>query len=155
VTYELSTTRVLSDHVLRNWHVLESLAEATERLLSEPEQGQPLLAILRRQDQKRLSSYEVVQVIQLYQAGAEMRALADQFGVHKHTVSQCLKRMGVPLRRQGLHDDDIVEAAQLYADGWSLVGLGEKYGCAHSSVRNALLRHGYQLRATTRVAILS
>ena len=76
MTYELSTTRVLSDHVLRNWSFLESLAEATKRLLSEPEQGQLSLASLPRQDQKRLSSYEVVQVMQLYQAGAEMRELA-------------------------------------------------------------------------------
>lgn len=77
-----------------------------------------------------------------YQRGAEIGELAARFRVHKHTITRCLKRMGVPLQRQGLRD----EAAQLYTDGWSLVGLGEKYGCTYSSVKNALLRHGYRLR---------
>jgi lambda repressor-like predicted transcriptional regulator len=138
--------RVLSDQGLRNWSRIESLAKETKRLLSEPQRDQPPIATPARQKQKRLASYEVVHVIRLYQGGTEMCELATQFGVHKHTISQCLKRMGVPRRRQGLRDDDIEEAAQLYADGWSLVRLGEKYGCAHSSVRNALLRSGYQLR---------
>jgi lambda repressor-like predicted transcriptional regulator len=82
----------------------------------------------------------------LHQRGAEMGEPAARFGVHKHTITQCLKRLGVPLQRPGLRDDDVDEAAQLYTDGWSLVGLGEKYGCTYSSVKNALLRHGYRLR---------
>jgi lambda repressor-like predicted transcriptional regulator len=136
---------VLSDQPLKNWSRIGSLAEQTKRLLGEPVRHQ-MPSTPPRQRQKRLTSYEVVQVIQLYHCGAVMRELADRFGVHKHTISECLKRMGVPLRRQGLRDEDVEEAAQLYAEGWSLARLGQKYGCAHSSVRNALLRHGYQLR---------
>jgi lambda repressor-like predicted transcriptional regulator len=145
MTYELSTTRVLSDHVFEELSFLESLAEATKRLLSEPEQDQPS-PTPPRQRRKRLTSLEVVQVMQLYQDGAEMRELARQLRVHKNTISQCLKRIGVPPRRQGLRDDDVEEAARLYAEGWSLVQIGEKYRCAHSSVRTTLLRHRYQLR---------
>jgi hypothetical protein len=105
--------RVLSDQGLRNWCRIESLVKETERLCGEPERHQPPPITPPPQRQKRLTSLEVVQVLQLYQGGAEMRKLADQFGVHKHTISQCLKRMGAPLRKQGLRDDDIEDTAQL------------------------------------------
>jgi hypothetical protein len=73
-----------------------------------------------------------------YQRGAEIGELAARFRVHKHTITRCLKRLGVPLQRQGLRD----EAAQLYTDGWSLVGLGEKYGCTYLSPSRSFVRGG-------------
>jgi lambda repressor-like predicted transcriptional regulator len=146
VTSELSMRRVLSEHLLRNWSTLESLQQRTNRLLSDPSTDRLSPALPVRQQQKRLTPAELVQMIQLYRDGTQVRDLASQFGVHRHTISQRLTRMGVPLRRHGLRDEDADEAAQLYAEGWSLVRLGEKYDCDHSSVRNTLLRHGYQLR---------
>jgi hypothetical protein len=72
-----------------------------------------------RQRQRRLSPAEVVAVAQEFRAGADMRDLAREFRVHRTTISECLRKLGVPLRRQGLQDEDLAEAAGLYREGWS------------------------------------
>lgn len=123
---------------------LESLHTRTIGILQQPhERREPVRA---RQRLHQLTPAEAVAVAQQYQAGADMRALAIAFKVHRTTVSQCLHELGVPLRRQGLRDEDMAEAAQFYRAGWSLARLGDKYGCAHTAVRTRLLEHGVQLR---------
>ena len=98
------------------------------------------------QDQHHLTAAEQVKLAFAYQAGAEMKALAAEFHVHRHTVAHCLQSLGIPLRRQGLREADRTEAAKLYLDGWSLSRLGEKYGCDATVVRRALLAYGVQTR---------
>lgn len=99
-----------------------------------------------RQQQRRLTAAEQVEVAQRYQAGAQMKDLAVEFGTHRTTISHCIRRLAVPLRRLGLQDDDLPEAARLYQDGWSLVRLAEKFGCDHSDVRNKLVVYGVLMR---------
>lgn len=75
-----------------------------------------------------------------------MKDLAIEFGTHRTTISQSLRRLAVPLRRLGLKDEDVADAARLYQDGWSLARLGAKFGCDHSDVRNKLVAYGVQIR---------
>lgn len=105
----------------------------------------PALPVTRQQ-QRRLTAAEQVEVAQRYQAGAQMKDLAVDFGTHRTTIAQCLRRLAVPIRRQGLQIEDVPEAARLYLDGWSLSRLGEKFGCDHSDVRNKLVAHGVPMR---------
>lgn len=101
---------------------------------------------VKRQQQRRLSSAEQIEVVRAYQAGADMKALALQYGVHRTSISHCLHAFNIPLRRQGLGEQDVEEAARLYEEGWSLARLGEKYSCVHTAIRKALLEHGVTLR---------
>lgn len=83
---------------------------------------------------------------QAYQAGSTMHELAAQFGVHRTTVATWLRKLGIPLRRQGLYGADLVEAIRLYGEGWSLARLGERFGCDAETVRQALKRAGVRRR---------
>jgi hypothetical protein len=112
-------------------------------LPKEPVRTAPRLI---RQHQRRLTATQKVTVAQQYRAGAEMCELAVTFGVHRTSVSHCLRELGVPLRRQGLRAEDVPTAAKLYEAGWSLARLGEKYGCAHTTVRSRLMEYGVTMR---------
>jgi lambda repressor-like predicted transcriptional regulator len=93
-----------------------------------------------------LTAAEAVSVAQEYQAGANMHALARKFQVHRTTISDCLHKLAVPLRRQGLQDDDLPEAARLYQEGWPLARLSEKFGSTDNTVRARLLEAGVVMR---------
>jgi len=124
-------------------------------LIGEPSKSTPLFRLselskdsvrsaqsgIARQHQRRLTA-EVVELVQVYRAGSSMHELAVQFGVHRTTVAACLRRLAIPLRRQGLYGDDLAEAIKLYQDGWSLARLGDKFGCDAETVRQALKRRG-------------
>ena len=149
---------VLSDHLLRSQtpHTtdeadvpfaerLERLLAGTKITLSQPapvEEPSPA----KRQTQRRLTPAEQVAVAQAYQAGADMKDLAAAYGVHRHSISHCLRALGIPLRRQGLQERDVAEAARLYLEGWSLARLGEHYGCHLTHVHQKLIAHGVQMR---------
>jgi hypothetical protein len=101
-----------------------------------------------RQTQRRLSDAEVVALAAAYRAGTDLNQLAKTFGVHRHTAAAHLRRLAIPLRRQGIDDEDVSEVVRLYVqDGWSLVRLGEKFKCDASTVRQVLMRNGVVLRA--------
>ena len=52
-----------------------------------------------RQQQKRLTSEEEHEVVKQYRAGATVYELAAIFGCHRTTISACLKRHHVQMRR--------------------------------------------------------
>ena len=49
----------------------------------------------------RLRRREIIEIIDLYRWGAPMRDIVDLYDIHKTTVKDCLKRNGVPMRRNG------------------------------------------------------
>ncbi|NYJ66197.1 IS30 family transposase [Pseudoclavibacter chungangensis] len=53
-------------------------------------------------------------MIERYEAGATLREVADEFGVHRMTVSRALKRADVRLRRAGLDETSAQRATELY-----------------------------------------
>jgi lambda repressor-like predicted transcriptional regulator len=124
-----------------------ALHDKTKIILQEPEpDDQPDVTPTLRQAQRRLTSAEQVQVAQHYRDGTQMRELAVQYGVHRTTISNCLKRLAIPLRNLGLQPGDIEEAARLYEQGWSLARLGEKFGCDHTDVHRKLIAYGVTMR---------
>ena len=76
-----------------------------------------------KQPQTRLNREDVTQLVAAYQAGARVKQLAEQFGIHRLTVSSILQREGVRLRPGGIHPDDLPEVIRLYQDGWALARL--------------------------------
>ncbi len=93
-----------------------------------------------RPPQRRLTSDQVAELAAEYQAGADMRGLAERWAVHRTTVAGHLRRAGVKLRRQGLSDEQLAEAVRLYGEGWSLQRLTERYECDAETVRTYLKR---------------
>jgi len=58
------------------------------------------LATKITQEQKRLTEDEVVLLISEYKASKSTYVLAEQFGCHRVTVTNILKRHGVPFERK-------------------------------------------------------
>ena len=81
-----------------------------------------------------------------YQAGASMKALAEQFGIHRCTVAAWLKAANVPLRRQGVSEVELPEVTRLYAAGWSCQRLAERFDCDDETIRQSLKKAGVTLR---------
>lgn len=138
---------VLSDQLLRQLDLWTTLRDQTKIILQDPDpadQGETKSPA--RQVQRRLTPADQVAVVDHYQAGATIKVLALEFGVHRVTISRYLKQLAVPLRVRGIRPEHVPEAARLYMDGWSLERLGEKYGCDHTTVWRALRERGVQLR---------
>ncbi len=100
----------------------------------------------RRQQQRRLTAAEVVQLVIEYQAGADMNVLAARWQLHRATVATHLAQAGVSTRRQGIPDTRVHELVRLYAEGWSCARLAERYDCVDETVRQTLKRAGVKLR---------
>lgn len=141
----LVTRVVLSAHLSRYADRLAGLRKRTDRVLRQPEVTTPP-PVLPVRGSPHLSPAQAMEAARRYKAGAQMREVADDLGIHYTTVSHTLHESAVPLRGKGMQDADVAEAADLYQRGWSLGRLGERYGCAHTTVRLRLLEAGVQLR---------
>jgi lambda repressor-like predicted transcriptional regulator len=98
-----------------------------------------------KQVQKRLAPDEVARLVEAHQAGAGVKELAREFGIHRETVSNILRREGA-LRAPGIQPDELLEIIRLYEDGWSLARLGAEFGVAPGTVANALRMSGVPIR---------
>jgi len=86
-------------------------------------------------------------VIQAYEAGATMAALAKRYGLHRHTIADLLRREGVTIRtRLAMSQAEIEEAVRLYTAGLSLQKIGVHLGWDHNTVYRHLKKRGVQMR---------
>ena len=84
--------------------------------------------------------------MQAYEAGQSTQRIGSRYGMSKTRVATILREQGVPLRRQGLTDEQVSEAMQLYEAGQSLATLGAHFGVSHATIANVLKKHGVRLR---------
>ena len=103
-------------------------------------------ARLIRQRQKRLTSEEERQVISQYRACATVSELADIFNCHRTTISACLKRHHIQMRRTPLAKPQIDEAVQLYESGLSLEKVGKQIGVDAETIRQRLRERFVSIR---------
>jgi hypothetical protein len=101
----------------------------------------------QRQVQRRLTPEQVDQLVAEYQAGDDMKVLADRWRVHRTTVAGHLRRGRVTLRRQGLPIERFDEAIRLYGEGLPLERLAKRFDSDDETVRQALKRAGVNFRA--------
>jgi DNA-binding CsgD family transcriptional regulator len=94
----------------------------------------------------RLSSRQVAELIDSYQAGQTVYELAARFKIHRATVSAHLHRNGISMRRQGPDDDAIAQATRLYEGGWSVARIGDRLGVDGTTIRTALKAQGIRMR---------
>ena len=72
--------------------------------------------------------------------------VGKRYGISKTRVASILTFHGVPIRRQGLNEEQVNGAARLYIAGKSLAWIGAVYGVSHTTVAAALRRKDVELR---------
>ncbi len=99
-----------------------------------------------KQKQRRLRGAEIDKLVAGYLVGATVYELAEQFGVHRSTVSELLERRGVTRRFGPLSPAQVAMATSLYGEGLSLATVGQQLGCHATTVRDALAKVGVEIR---------
>jgi len=100
----------------------------------------------KKQIHRRLRPPEIDELVASYRAGATVYQLANEFQIHRATVSLLLERQRVPRRNRPLSPAQIEKARMLYATGQSLAKVGSVLGCDANTVRLALVRVGVRMR---------
>jgi predicted DNA-binding protein YlxM (UPF0122 family) len=95
---------------------------------------------------RRLSQRQLADLVAGYEAGATVYSLAERFKIHRVTVSQHLRRMGVTMRNRGLDERQVNHAAVLYQQGWSLARIAEHQNVDAETVRKELRARGVRMR---------
>jgi len=98
--------------------------------------------------QRRLSHGDVADLIATHQAGATIRHLAAEFGIHRTAVAAHLDRHQVLRHRERMAWDSrtIEKAAGLYASGLSLADVTHRFGIDAQTVANRFRRAGVAVR---------
>ncbi|MBF6546983.1 hypothetical protein IU424_28480 [Nocardia brasiliensis] len=95
---------------------------------------------------RKLSDPEKVELARDYLRGMTVYLLAEKFSIQRQTVSRHLHSMGIPMRQQGLSEEQVDRAAELYEEGLTLKKVGARLGADAGTVRLALLRRGVKMR---------
>jgi hypothetical protein len=98
-----------------------------------------------RQRQRRLTGAQVVEMAAKYKAGATVYELSAEFGCHRATVAERLKKAGIMMRGQSPNPEEIDSMARLVASGLAPEAVGKQLGFCANTVRNCLRgRHSMQ-----------
>ena len=97
------------------------------------------------QAQKRLDPEGVAELVAAYTASGRVTKLAAQFGIHRDTVHNILKRQGV-LRPRGIQPDDMPEAIRLYEAGCSMTQVAAEFNVSPTTINRALRKAGVPIR---------
>jgi DNA-binding transcriptional ArsR family regulator len=89
-----------------------------------------------------LTPDEVAELVAGYRAGRTIYELASEFKIARQTVSEHLHRHGVPMRRQGLTDDQVFEAIRLGKQRLTLKTISAHFEVCIDTVRDCLRRRG-------------
>ena len=117
------------------------LAKRLEQLLAQlPPRREPAT---KRQEPlpdtlPRLSRVRAAALVADYEAGATVYQLAEQYGVHRQTVSRILKRSGVTLRHRTLTADQIAEVRSAHEAGEPIYTIATRLGVQPNTIRKLL-----------------
>jgi len=117
--------------------------------LSSPPTSRAKTPATRQTRTEHLSPSDVAAIICAYHSGSTTRELAEEFAIHRQTVSRALKKAGVPLRAKTrrLDDDQVAEAAERYDQGWTLAQLADHFDVGRETIRRELIESGLTLRS--------
>lgn len=133
-----------------SWVVLTRLSSKQVERLVDIARSVPLgpprrLAPSARQ--RRLSDAARQSVVDAYQRGESMAALARLHEVRRETISKVIRDAGVLVRTQrAIDQEQIGEAGELYRKGWSLARLAERFGFDGQTIHTHLKRAGVVMR---------
>ena len=101
-----------------------------------------------RQRQRRLTEAQVVEMAAKYEAGATVYELAAEYGCHRATVAERLKRAEIAIHGQSPTTEAIDSMVRFYGSGLSLEEAGKQLGFCTNTVRNCLRRRRVQASNT-------
>ena len=99
------------------------------------------------QEQKHLVEDEIVLLLSEYKAGKSIYALAEQFGCHRTTVSNTLKKYGIKVTHCKSQEKlNIQDAIAMYEDNHTAQEIADKYNVTRQLVTKSLRAHGVTIR---------
>lgn len=99
------------------------------------------------QQQKTLSELEIRTICERYKNGTSSYELAREFGCHRRTISDALKRNGVEVSHRASTKPELVKRIiELYADYKTPKEIGAIVGVGSDTVRNVLKDNGIYIR---------
>jgi hypothetical protein len=87
---------------------------------------------------RRLGPAQVDRVVDAYLRGATLKEVAQQFRVHRTTVSQLPVQRGIQRLYASLNDQQVSKAEELYKAGMSLVTMSKVLNVNQSTLWHAL-----------------
>ena len=100
-----------------------------------------------KQQQKTLTEYEIQSIIQKYQNGASSYDLAKEFGCHRRTITDTLKRNGIEVSHRASTKPELVKKViELYAEMKTPKEVGAIVGLDCATVRQLLKDNGIYIR---------
>lgn len=101
----------------------------------------------RLRTQTSLSAPLRLEVLTAYAAGTPVEDIAQQYRVHRSTISNIASEAGLVVRRdQELSPATGVEARRLYENGLTLEEVGGQLGAGRMGVRTVILKAGGTMR---------
>ena len=99
------------------------------------------------QQQKTLSELEIRTICERYKNGASSYELARDFGCHRRTISDTLKRNGVEVSHRATTKPELVKRIiELYAEYKTPKEVGVIVGIGGDTVRKVLKENGVYIR---------
>lgn len=99
------------------------------------------------QQQKNLSELEIQTICERYRNGASSYELAKEFGCHRRTISDTLKRNGVEVSHQATTKPELVKhIIELYSEMKTPKEVGAIVGIGGDTVRKVLKENGIYIR---------
>lgn len=100
-----------------------------------------------KQQQKRLSNNEVLEIISKYKAGKSTYELAKEYGCHRRTISDNLKKQGIKVTNQLMERKGVVELViQMYSEYIKPADIAKAVGINVDSVRKILKENNVYIR---------
>jgi transposase len=79
-----------------------------------------------------------------FQNAETVYELADKFGCHRNTISDCLKRNGIqPTTKLNLDVQTIID---LYNDGMKISDIAKRFKVSDSTIRTRLIENSVRMR---------
>jgi transposase len=100
-----------------------------------------------RQEQNRQIECDAAEIVLAYQRGASTNKLARQYGCHRHTISNLLKKNGVEVSQSKIKSEETVrQIIALYEQNHIIEEISEQFGVSQSCINRLLHAHGVSVR---------
>ena len=100
-----------------------------------------------KQQQKHLSNKEISEIVVKYSSGISTYELAKEYGCHRRTISDNLKKQGIKVTNQLMERKGVVELVmQMYSEYYKPADIAKAVGINVDSVRKILKENNVYIR---------
>ena len=123
------------------------ITSVTNSSMSEYPDNAYIIKTEIKQQQKHLSNNEVLEIISKYKAGKSTYELAKEYGCHRRTISDNLKKRGIKVTNQLMERKGVVElVTQMYSEYYKPADIAKAVGINVDSVRKILKENNVYIR---------